>query len=231
MNKRDFLKSLTLSLAGLSLAGLSYSFRMPRKKWDGIFTMPVSKYGDNEFSPLFDERTVKARKHLHEKYMSGLNDNVRQLGLKGSTTMDLFSHISDYPACLRDNAGGFFNHKLFWKVLAPAGNSKPEKELLSAINSNFGSFGNLKRIFREEVSSFHAEGWIWLVKKRDKLILATSAGNDNPLMDISPCGIKPLLCLDIRDHSGKNQFQSKEEYADNFWDFVNWNVVGRRFKV
>jgi len=232
MNKRFFLKSLVLSTTGISFLGLSSGFRSYSKQrsWNGVFTMPPFEYGNDEFMPFIDAQTMESHKALLAGYTKNLNDAVQRLGLKGRTAVELCKRISEYPDQLKEYAGGFYNHKLFWRILSPEVNIKMNGDLLNAINMDFGSWEVFKKKFKNAGVSLSGSGWVWLLLANGRLKITTTSGNDNPLMDLVPDKGHPLLCLDLWGHAYDNIFKgNREEYIDAFWTAVNWNTAERRY--
>ena len=131
----------------------------------------------------------------------------------------------------RNNAGGHFNHSMFWQSMTPNGQGKPSGALATAIDNNFGSFDKFKEKFEAEAKTRFGSGWAWLVKGANgKLYVYSTPNQDNPLM--SKLGFKgtPLLGLDVWEHAYYLKYQNKRpDYVANFWKLVNWDFVGEQY--
>ena len=137
---------------------------------------------------------------------------------------------------MRNNGGGHYNHELFWKCMRPkVENNKPSGSLFNEIEKQFGGFDNFKKQFTDAGKSRFGSGWAWLCKDdKGKLLIGSTANQDNPLMDVSAVEIKgqPLLCLDVWEHAYYLKYQNKRaDYIEKWWSLVNWEYVEKRFNA
>ena len=146
---------------------------------------------------------------------------------------NLLSKISKYSAKMRNNAGGHYNHELFWNCMSTNSKKTPDGKLLSAINTSFGSVEVFKTQFSDAGKNRFGSGWAWLVYTNDKkLKIGSTANQDNPLMDVSDLKGVPLLGLDVWEHAYYLKYQNKRpDYITNWWNIVNWNFVQQRFDL
>jgi len=197
------------------------------------FELPKLNYAYDALEPYIDARTMEIHhsKH-HGGYTTKLNAAVEGTELEGKSIEDLLANVSKHSTAVRNNGGGFYNHNLFWKVMRPNAGGKPESELLSAIESEFGSFDEFKEKFNNAAATRFGSGWAWLVKKEDgKLTIGSTPNQDNPLMDLSDLKGTPILGLDVWEHAYYLKYQNKRpEYIDAFWNVVNWAEVAKLFK-
>ncbi|MDN5291861.1 MAG: superoxide dismutase, Fe-Mn family, partial [Anaerophaga sp.] len=151
------------------------------------FELPKLDYAYDALEPYIDARTMEIHhtKH-HGGYTSKLNAAIEGTDLEGKSIEELLSNVSKHSTAVRNNGGGYYNHNLFWKVMAPDAGGKPEGELLAAIEKDFGSFDQFKETFNNAAATRFGSGWAWLVKQNNgKLVVGSTANQDNPLMDVS----------------------------------------------
>ncbi len=68
---------------------------------------------------------------------------------------------------MRNNAGGHYNHEMFWQCMRPKqADNKPAGKLAEAIEKSFGSFANFKTQFRDAGKNRFGSGWAWLYSER-----------------------------------------------------------------
>ena len=126
---------------------------------------------------------------------------------------------------VRNNGGGHWNHSFFWQVMAKNG-GQPEGKLLEAINKDFGSLEKLKEEFNLATMNRFGSGWAWLIADKGKLSVMSTANQDNPLTE----GKTPILGLDAWEHSYYLKYQNRrQEYAEQWWQVVNWRQVGDNY--
>ena len=197
------------------------------------FKLPELSYDYNALEPYIDARTMEIHhsKH-HAAYTANLNKALEGTSLEGKSIEEIFAGISKHPAAVRNNGGGFFNHKVFWSVIGLNGSGEPTGELLEAINSAFGSFADFKSQFSTAAATRFGSGWAWLVKQADGSLVVTSTPNqDNPLMDLAEVKGTPLLTIDVWEHAYYLNYQNRRpDYIQAFWNVVNWEEVAKRFK-
>ena len=112
------------------------------------FTLPNLPYAFNALEPHIDARTMEIHhgKH-HNAYVTNLNNAVAGKPEEKLSIEEICKLISKYPAAVRNNGGGHYNHSLFWNIMAPGAGGKPSGALSDAINSAFGNFDEFKTKF------------------------------------------------------------------------------------
>ena len=196
------------------------------------FELKNLSYAYDSLEPYIDARTMEIHhgKH-HAAYTSNLNAAVQGTELDGKTIEELFAGVSSLSPAVRNNGGGFYNHNLYWEIMAPGGAKNPEGELLDAINDSFESVQNFKDAFTKAALTRFGSGWAWLVRQGDSLVVSSTPNQDNPLMDVADIKGKPILGVDVWEHAYYLKYQNRRpEYVDAFWNVINWDEVARRFK-
>ena len=198
------------------------------------FKLPKLSYQYDALEPYIDARTMEIHhtKH-HAAYTNNLNNAVKDTPAEKLSITDILRDISKYPAAVRNNGGGFFNHNLFWEIMTPNGGGQPGGELLQAIERDLGSFEQFKQHFSNAAATRFGSGWAWLVRKPDGSLTVTSTPNqDNTLMDIAEVKGTPILGLDVWEHAYYLKYQNRRpEYIEAFWEIVNWEKVGQLFRT
>jgi len=226
-SRRDFIKKsaiLTIAGAGMRLSGNNLFAA------DGdAFSLPALPYPHEALEPYIDSQTMQIHHGKHHKaYVDNLNKAVKEAKLENIKLEDLMKDVSKYPVAVRNNGGGHYNHSLFWKLMSPAGGGEPAGKVLQTINASFGSFSAMQEKFNAAASSRFGSGWAWLVLKDGKLIIGSTANQDNPLMDVSELKGKPVLALDVWEHAYYLKYQNKRaDYVNAFWSVVNWGEVSK----
>ncbi|MDD4819210.1 MAG: superoxide dismutase [Flavobacteriales bacterium] len=195
-----------------------------------MFELPPLPYTYDALEPYIDARTVEIHhdKH-HAAYTANFNAAIKDTPLQGKTVEEIFEVIDQYPASVRNNAGGYVNHNLYWQVIGPKGVApKPMGMLADAINDSFGSFEAFKEKFAAAAMGRFGSGWAWLVVEADgKLAICSTANQDNPMMHIDgTCKGYPILLIDVWEHAYYLGYQNKRaDYVSNFFNIINWNMV------
>lgn len=197
-----------------------------------MFELPKLQYHYNELEPFIDEKTMKIHhtKH-HQAYVNNLNNSTKDTEMSKMTLPELMKKINENDFAVRNNGGGHYNHSFFWKILKK-GDSAPSKELLDAINAQFGSIEAMKKEFEQAAATRFGSGWAWLiVKKSGDLAICSTPNQDNPLMPFSPIQGEPILGLDVWEHAYYLKYQNRRpEYVEAFWNIVDWQAVSQHYQ-
>lgn len=196
------------------------------------FTLPTLPYAYEALEPHIDARTMEIHltKH-HNAYTTNLNTAAEAAGLQGKTIEEILHTLDMNNAPLRNNAGGFYNHNLFWEIMSPNGGGVPTGELAAAIEAAFGSFEAFKEAFSKAAATRFGSGWAWLcVHKGGKLEVCSTPNQDNPLMPQAGCGGFPILGLDVWEHAYYLHYQNRRpDYIQAFFNVINWGKVAELY--
>ncbi len=196
----------------------------------GIEKLP---YAYSALKNFIDAETMDFHYNKHYKgYVKKLNDALSKKEYGDVELEDIIKKISKYNKTIRNNAGGAFNHALFWKMLSPK-EQDCNGPVLKKITTSFGNFKEFKTKFESVAKNRFGSGWVWLVlTKRGTLKILSTPNQDNPLMNIITNGGYPLLGLDLWEHAYYLKYRNKrDEYIRNFWKCVNWEFVNELLKM
>ncbi|GAA4310677.1 superoxide dismutase [Compostibacter hankyongensis] len=195
------------------------------------FSLPDLPYASDALEPHIDKTTMEIHhdKH-HGAYVANLNKAIAGTELENKKLEEILATVSKHPAAVRNNAGGHYNHSLFWEQLAPNAGGAPQGKLADAINTVWGSFDAFKEEFAKAAAGRFGSGWAWLGVKDGKLNICSTPNQDNPLMDVADCQCTPLLGLDVWEHAYYLKYQNRRpDYIAAFWNVVNWDAVAKRY--
>jgi Fe-Mn family superoxide dismutase len=196
------------------------------------FELPELPYEKDALEPTIDAQTMELHhdKH-HAGYTRKLNNAIEGTEWESKSIEEILQNLDSLPAniqtAVRNNGGGYINHKLFWEIMSPDGGGAPEGDLASAIDDAFGSFDSFKEQFESAGAGQFGSGWAWLVVDGSGDLKITSTPNqDTPIMD----GETPILGVDVWEHAYYLNYQNKRgDYLANWWNVVNWDAVSEKY--
>lgn len=196
------------------------------------FELPALPYATNALEPHIDATTMEIHhgKH-HAAYVTNLNKALEGKNEANNAIEEICKNISQYPAAVRNNGGGHYNHSLFWTIMSDNAGGNPSGQLATAIDAAFGSFDNFKTKFAEAGATRFGSGWAWLIVGQDGKLAVTSTPNqDNPLMDIAEVKGTPILGMDVWEHAYYLKYQNRRpDYMAAFFNVINWDAVATKF--
>ena len=200
------------------------------------FKLPELPYAYDALEPTIDVQTMHIHhdKH-HAGYVKKLNAAIeKHPDLQSKSVEELLKNLDTVPGDIRtdirNNGGGHANHTMFWESMVPGGPKAPTGELAEAINSSFKSFDAFKKEFEAAGATRFGSGWAWLVKPKgeSKLRVISTPNQDSPLLE----GHEPILGNDVWEHAYYLKYQNKRgDYLAAWWNVVNWDKVGARYKA
>ena len=200
---------------------------------EGAFEMLKLPYSYEALSPHIDALTMEMHYSKHYlTYTNNLNKVIAGTEMENMTIEDILKKLDVSNADLRNNAGGYYNHSLFWECMAPKAGGQPKDTLATAITRDFGSFEIFKTQFEDAATKQFGSGWAWLVTdKAGKLQITSTQNQDNPLMPNATIKGTPILALDVWEHAYSLNYQYKrKKYIEAFFNIINWTKVNEKYE-
>lgn len=231
MDKRSFIKKGITGLIGVStipnIVKGSFFKNVSRLK------IPQLTYNFNEMGAFASERGLAAHYRLfYQEPAQELEQIIRNHNVSVSTMRQIFRSADKYKPDFLEQAGSYYNHKLFWKTISPSGALLTDHNLISVINNSFGSFKQFQTQFENAALALHGSGWVWLTTSNNQLNIVCTSENRNPLFSNLPSAEQgfPLFGLDMWEHAYYYDHSSeKKNYIKSFWKVLNWDFVSKRY--
>ena len=196
------------------------------------FELPKLPYAYDALEPHIDARTMEIHhsKH-HNGYTTNLNNAISGTPMDEQSIEEILKKLNLDNKAVRNNGGGYYNHRLFWNIMSPNGGGSPYGELAEAINNEFNSFDQFKSDFAKAAATQFGSGWAWLcVHKGGKLEVCATANQDNPLMPGVSCEGTPILGIDVWEHAYYLNYQNRRpDYIDAFFNVIDWKKVNELY--
>jgi len=195
------------------------------------FELPKLPYAYDALEPYIDARTMEIHHSKHRQaYTTNLNQAIAGTALENASIEEILASCKDLPA-VRNNGGGYWNHNLFWEVMAPGAGGHPTGRLAEAIDAAFGSFDGFKDAFAKAATTRFGSGWAWLCVSKGELEICSTANQDNPLMG-EGCQGTPILGLDVWEHAYYLTYQNRRpDYINAFFSVIHWDKVSEKFEA
>ena len=197
------------------------------------FEMPPLPYALDALEPAIDRQTMEVHSQKHwAGYTSKLNDAIEGTPMEGKPIEEILA-TPDLPTAVRNNGGGYWNHRLFFEHLrAPRDNNTPTGDLAAAIDKDLGGFEEFQQTFSNAAATRFGSGWAWLGVKDDKLNVCSSPNQDNPLLNVDTVdhGCTPIMGIDVWEHAYYLKYQNKRpDYIAAFFSVIDWDKVGENY--
>lgn len=190
-----------------------------------IYELPRLPYSTDALEPVISRRTIEYHYGKHEKtYIDNLNKLIKGTEYEDLPLEKIISHAH---GAIYNNAAQAWNHIFYFFAFTPGGSPDPEGTLRNAINRDFGSLENFKKLFVEAGTNIFGSGWVWLsCDEDDKLLITQSSNADNPIVH----GLTPLLVFDVWEHAYYLDYQNQRaDHLNRLFDIVDWNIVESRY--
>ena len=191
------------------------------------FDLPELGYAYDALEPHIDAETMELHhsKH-HAGYTAKLNAAIEGTEMDDMGIENLMIEHFD-NAAVRNNGGGYWNHRMFWSTMSPNSGGEPSGDLANAIADSFGSFDSMKEQFSNAAMTRFGSGWAWLCVTHGGLCICSTPNQDNPLMTGE--GV-PILGLDVWEHAYyKNYGPGRANYIEAWWNVIDWPAVAENY--
>lgn len=194
------------------------------------FQLKPLEYPYDALEPYIDKETMTLH---HDKHLQAYVDNLNKAlekypAYQGWSLERLLGNLGALPdsirTAVRNNAGGVYNHNLFFSIMANKENKKPVGKLAEAIDERFGSYDKWKEAFASNAQSVFGSGWTWLLvslrpETFGQLEIVSTQNQDVPSLD----RWLPILLIDVWEHAYYLKYQNRRpEYIENWFQVINW---------
>ncbi len=221
-------KSVVIATIVILLAGMVN--RLPAQGYP--FELPKLPYGYNALEPVIDAQTMEIHyaKH-HANYVKNLNNALKGTEIEKIPLEGLLLYAGEYGDPIRNNAGGHYNHSLYWNTLGLNSPFDAQNAVGKAVMATFGTPDSLKKLLNKAGATRFGSGWAWLyVTPEKKLAVCSSPNQDNPIMDVSPERGIPILAIDVWEHAYYLKYQNKRgDYLSAVTGAINWEAVNKNY--
>jgi Fe-Mn family superoxide dismutase len=195
------------------------------------YTLPPLPYDYDALEPYIDEETMHLHhdKH-HQAYITAANKALDGTEWADRPVEDVLQNLDQIPEdkrnVVRNNAGGHYNHSLFWEWMAPDAGGEPDGALREALDAAFGSFEDFKAKVKAAGVGQFGSGWAFLVHDDSGLAVVSTPNQDSPISS----GKTPLLGVDVWEHAYYLTYNNRRpDYIDAWWNVVNWPKVAETY--
>ena len=201
---------------------------------DGSFKMKGLSFNYSDLEPNLDAQTIETHysKH-HLGYLEKLNELIKGTDLEEKSIEEILTSLDSEKKALINNAGGYYNHNLYWEVLTKEKEKTPTGKIAELINRDFGSFEAFKTQFKKAGLDVFGSGWVWLVlTENQNLKITTTVNQNNPLMSFETEKGYPLMNIDMWEHAYYLKYKNnKSDYIDNYFKRIDWDKVNYRIEL
>lgn len=201
------------------------------------YSLTPLPYAYDALEPYIDAETMHLHHDMHHQaYVNNANAALATLSpeLQALSPIEMIKNLDKVPkdklAAIRNNVGGDVNHIMFWNLLKIG--TELRGSLKSAIERDFSSVENFQDTFTKAAATRFGSGWAWLILQEGKLIVASTANQDNPLMGEQYSGTHgtPIMAIDVWEHAYYLKYHNRRpDYINAFWKIINWDYVSRLY--
>lgn len=196
------------------------------------FEIKELPYSYNALEPYLCGEILKFHHDKHYvTYVNKLNEIIKNYpNLQNMSLDQLLTETEHIPGevktAVKNNAGGVYNHELYFACMNSSDCELPTDKLALAINASFGSIDNFKSELAAAATNQFGSGYAWLILSNKKLEIIATPNQDTPIS----ATVTPLLCIDVWEHAYYLQYQNRRpDYVDNWFNLINWSYVGARY--
>ena len=180
------------------------------------------KYSFKDLEPFLSENMLSFHyKSLYCMYVKTFNKALKN---RFTSIVHVIKSNTFLGSHIKYIALQIYNHNFYWKSMINPRMSIISYFVKQIIIDNFCSIEIFKFLFFQNCLSVFGNGWVWLAKVNNKLIIICTKNSDSLINTI----YKPVLVCDIWEHSYNIDYKSsKLKYLQAWWNVINWDEVGR----
>jgi superoxide dismutase, Fe-Mn family len=195
-----------------------------------MFQLPDLPYDHAALEPTISRDTMHLHhdKH-HKKYVDTTNQLLTETGETPASLEAVVRKAAGDPGAkkLFNNAAQAWNHTFFWTCMTPRA-GKPQGELATAIDRDFGGLDALKAEFVKIGAAHFGSGWVWLAAEGETLKIVDTHDGDDLL---THQGLTPLIVCDLWEHAYYLDHKNDREAFLKAWfdNLPNWSFAADQY--
>ena len=201
------------------------------------FTLKPLPYFLDSLEPVISRQTLSIHHGKHLKaYVDNLNKALAPYPDFHDWTLEkILCNIPAFPleiqTAVKNNAGGVYNHNLYFYSMRQPNSQAPSGNLRDAITQDFLTYQNFLDEFKEYALRVFGSGYTWLVwdyhqSRPNRLRIMNTANQDVPIC----LGLYPIFLIDVWEHAYYLDYQNRRaEYIDGWIKLIDWNQAELRF--
>ena len=196
------------------------------------FVLPPLPYPYDALLPYMDGCTLHFH---HDKHLAAYVENLNRALAPYPAYHDwplqkLCQDWSQLPedvrTAVRNNAGGLYNHLLYFEGMSSPRFSQPSSALAAAAETSFGSWEALLKSLTDAAGAQFGSGYAFLVTDPSGTLQVVKMDNQD-----TPLPLFPLLALDVWEHAYYLQYQNRRsEYIAGWLRLADWEKISRRYE-
>lgn len=197
------------------------------------FFLPQLLYSYSALEPHISEETMHFHYDKHfNGYISKLNNILKDYpNFQNYTLKKLLCNIYSLPTeiqeATRNNAGGVYNHMLYFDIINPNKSIIEPKNITRKIIEEFGSINNFFDKFKAQANEVFGSGYVFVVLNSNGKIEMIKTKNQDSVFELN---LYPLLLIDLWEHAYYLDYKNRrEEYIENFVKAINLHKVEERY--
>ena len=133
----------------------------------------------------------------------------------------------DIQVGVLNNAGGVYNHRFYFDILANPSGRRPVGKLAEAIDRDLGGLEEFNKAFKKAALSVFGSGYAWLVSYKGSLKIVTTPNQNTTLgMDL-----KPVINIDVWEHAYYlKHYNVRADYIDDWFNIINWEKAEQNYQ-
>lgn len=182
------------------------------------FTAIELPYELNALDPNISEYTMYFHHDKHYmNYIDKLNKLLEDRPLMQNIPLETLTKMED--EAIRTNAGGVYNHELYFSSLTP-NYRKPAGRLAKRIETDFGSLEALEEKLEDAGMNLTGSGWVWLAENQKGCLEILTTHNQDTI-DFDK--YNPLMNIDVWEHAYYLDRQNRrDKYLNAALQKANW---------
>ncbi len=192
----------------------------------------MQKYQEKQFNipelKGISNRNIEEHLKLYSGYVKNTNNILEKVTeLSGDLEGNAYA-LTEMQRRFSFEFNGMRNHEYFFSAFEDGPAELSDDKLKSAIEKEWGSFEKWLELFKS-IAKTRGVGWAILYYDHISGQLVNGWVDEQHLGHLN--GLKPVLCLDMWEHSFVADYQpsGKGQYIEDFFFNLNWKKIEENF--